>query len=131
LNPFGFPAKLRKSFGEGTFHTVISETMLLELAEVLSRPRIKEKYGIAENDIQEILILIEERSEYVLVSGDVFICRDKDDNLVIETAIKGQAHYIVTRDDDIKYDKKVTSFLLKYGIIVNSVAQFLSTVIKT
>lgn len=105
--------------------------MLLELAEVLSRPRIKEKYGIAENDIQEILILIEERSEYVLVSGDVFICRDKDDNLVIETAIKGQAHYIVTRDDDIKYDKKVTSFLLKYGIIVNSVAQFLSTVIKT
>jgi len=111
LCPSGFPAKLRESFADGIFHSVISEPMLLELAEVLSRPRIKEKYGISEYDIQELLILIEERSEHVMLSGDVAICRDKDDNLIIETAIKGQANYIVTRDDDIKSDKKVSSFL--------------------
>ena len=50
LHPSGFPATLRKSFEEGTFHSVISEPMLLELAEVLSRPRIKEKYAISEYD---------------------------------------------------------------------------------
>ena len=46
LNPFGFPAKLRKSFEEGMFHVAISEPMLEELSDVLNRPRIKDKYGI-------------------------------------------------------------------------------------
>jgi len=46
---------------------------------------------IADSDIRELLILIEERTEHVLLSRDVDICRDKDDNLIIETAIRGNA----------------------------------------
>ena len=131
LNPFGFPARLRKSFEEGVFNLVISELMLEELAEVLNRPRIKTKYGISEDDIKELLILIEERSEPVLLSGDINICRDKDDNVVIETAVKGQADFLVTRDDDIKFDKAVSSFLKKYGISVISIAKFLAHISKS
>jgi uncharacterized protein len=130
INPSGFPAQLRKSFEEGGFLPIISEPLLAELGEVLKRPRIKEKYGITLDDIRELLILIEERSEHVLHAGDVAICRDTDDNLVIETAIKGQAQYIVTRDDDIKFDLKVIMFLSKEGISVTSVAQFLSIITK-
>ena len=130
LNPFGFPARLRKSFEEGFFHPIISEPLIEELAEVLNRPRIKNKYGIAEDDISELLILIEERSEHVLLSGDINICRDSDDNFVIETAIKGQAEYLVTRDDDIKFDKKVSTFLLQHSISVLSVAKFLNVINK-
>jgi len=128
LNPFGFPAALRKSFEEGAFQTIISEPMLAELAEVLSRPRIRNKYGLSASDIEELLILLEERSEHVIVTGDVSVCRDRDDNLVIETAVKGSAQYLVTRDDDIKFDAKVASFLLQYGISVKSLAQFLSII---
>jgi putative PIN family toxin of toxin-antitoxin system len=128
LNPFGLPAQLRKSFEEGAFRTIISEPMLVELADVLSRPRIKDKYGITEREIQELLILIEERSEHAILSGDIHICRDKDDNFVIETAIKGGAEYIVTRDDDMKFDKTVSVFLSQFGISVSSVNQFLSTI---
>jgi putative PIN family toxin of toxin-antitoxin system len=131
LNPFGFPARLRKSFEEGVFNLVISELMLEELAEVLNRPRIKTKYGISEDDIKELLILIEERSEHVLLSGDINICRDKDDNVVIETAIMGQADFLVTRDDDIKFDKAVSSFLKKYGISVISIAKFITHISKS
>ena len=130
LNPFGFPATLRRFFAEGAFQSVISESILLELAEVLNRPRIKDKYGLTVEDIRELIILIEERSEHVMLSGDVSVCRDKDDNLIIETALKGQAQYIVTRDDDIKFDNNVSLFLLKYGITVSSVAQFLSIIHK-
>jgi putative PIN family toxin of toxin-antitoxin system len=130
LNPFGFPATLRRFFAEGAFQNIISESILLELAEVLNRPRIKNKYGLTVEDIRELIILIEERSEHVMLSGEVSICRDKDDNLIIETAIKGQAQHIVTRDDDIKFDNNVSLFLLKYGITVSSVAQFLSIVHK-
>ncbi|MDR4509446.1 MAG: putative toxin-antitoxin system toxin component, PIN family [Candidatus Brocadiaceae bacterium] len=126
LNPFGFPAKLRKPFEEGAFVPVISEPILEELADVLSRPRIKDKYGIAANDIKELLVLIEERAEIVFLEGTITICRDKDDDLVVETAIKGQASFLITRDDDIKFDKKVSSFLLQYGVSVISIAKFLA-----
>ena len=130
LNPFGFPARLRKSFEEGAFHAVISEPILEELAEVLNRPRIKDKYGISGHDIKELLILIEEKAEHVLLSGDITICRDKDDNLVIETAVKGQAAFLVSRDDDIKFNKVVSTFLLQYSISVVSVAKFLALINK-
>jgi len=130
LNPFGFPAKLRKSFEDGVFLAVISEPMLAELADVLSRPRIKGKYGITDADIEELLILIEERSEHVMLSDGVNICRDKDDNLVIETAIKGKAEHLVTRDDDIKFDREVASFLLQHHVSVVSIAKFLSLINK-
>lgn len=130
LNPFGFPARLRKSFEAGAFHAVISEPILEELAEVLNRPKIKNKYGISEDDISELLVLIEERAESVLLSGDITVCRDKDDNLIIETAIKGKAAFLVTRDDDIKFDKAVSSFLLQHGISVISLSKFLALINK-
>lgn len=131
LNPFGFPARLRKAFEEGVFHALVSEPMLAELAEVLSRPRIKDKYGITDTDMEELLILIEERAEHVMLSEDVTICRDKDDNFVIETAVKGRAAYLVTRDDDIKFDRNVSSFLSQYGVTVISIANFLALTNKT
>lgn len=126
LNPYGFPATLRKYFEKGAFQAIISEPILEELAEVLTRPKIKDKYGISENDISELLVLIEERAESVLLSGDITICRDKDDNLIIETAIKGKAAFLVTRDDDIKFDREVSIFLLQHGVSVISLAKFLS-----
>lgn len=128
LNPFGFPARLRNSFEEGFFHSVISEPIVEELSDVLNRPRIKVKYGITEGDIQELLILIEERSEHVLLSGDIHVCRDKDDDIVIETAIKGRAGFIVTRDDDIKFDNEVSAYLSKFNITVLSTAKFLDLI---
>jgi len=128
LNPFGFPARLRKAFEEGLFHIIISEPMVEELIDVLSRPRIRDKYEIAEDDIKELLILIEDRAEYALISGDINICRDKDDDFVIETAIKGQAKYLVTRDDDMKFDKEVAAFLSQHGVSVISLSKFLSII---
>lgn len=129
LNPFGFPAKLRSSFEEGRFNVVLSVPMLEELAEVLNRPKIKDKFNINNDDIVKLLILLEEKAEDVSVSGIVAVCRDKDDDLVIETAIKGKAEYLVTRDDDIKFDRKVSSFLSQHGVKVISLSKF-SAIIK-
>jgi len=102
-----------------------------ELSDVLTRPRIKNKYGITEEDVRELLILLEERSDCVLLSGDIDVCRDKDDNIVIETAVKGKAGFIVTRDDDMKFDNEVSSFLSKYNIAALSTAKFLNLISRT
>lgn len=109
---------------------VISAPMLEELADVLNRPRIRDKFKIEEEDITRLLFLLEDRAEDVRVSENVTVCRDKDDNLVIETAIRGKVEYLVTRDDDIKFDEKVSSFLSQYGISVVSIAKFLSLINK-
>lgn len=125
INPFGYPARLRKHFENGDFTTIISEPILDEIADVLSRPRIKDKYNITEDAIKELLILIEEKAEHVLLSNNINICRDEDDDLVIETAIRGNAKYIVTRDDDVKFDLEISAFLSKYNISVLTIAKFL------
>ena len=125
INPFGHPARLREHFENGDFIAVISEPILDEIVDVLNRPRIKDKYNITPEDIQELIIRIEERTEHVLVSGDINICRDKDDDLIIETAIKAEVAYLVTRDDDGKLDKKVSLFLSNHCISVLTVAKFL------
>ncbi len=131
LNPSGFPAKLRKSFEEGAFLSIISAPLVEEIADVLTRPRIKNKYGITEEDIRELLILLEERSEHVILSGNINVCRDKDDDVIIETALKGQAGFIVSRDDDVKFDKDVSEFLSKFDIAVLSTAKFLALISRT
>ena len=131
LNPFGFPARLRTSFEDGDFNIVISVSMLEELADVLNRPKIKDKFKIEEEDIAKLLFLIEDRAEDVNISGNVTICRDKDDDIIIETAIKGKAEYLVTRDDDIKFDRKVSSFLSQDGVTVISLSKFLSLISKS
>lgn len=125
LNTSGAPAKLRKAFAEGVFHVVISEAIIEEIADVLTRPKIKEKYGISESDIRELLLLIEERADHVLLSGDVSICSDKDDDLIIETAVKGKADYLVTGDNDIKLSPDVSAFLKNNNVSVATTAGFL------
>jgi len=40
------------------------------------------------------------RGERVIPTQNVKVCRDPDDNMVIETALAGDADYIVTGDDD-------------------------------
>lgn len=128
LNPSGYPALLRSAFEQGLFTVVISEPIMEEIADVLSRPWIRDKYGVTETDIRELLLLIEERSEHVLVSGDINICRDKDDDLILETAVKSQVAYLVTGDNDIMADPKVEKFLSKFNITILSVSKFLKVI---
>jgi len=128
LNPTGRPAMLRKAFEEGAFHVIISEPLLEEITDVLNRPKIKNRHELTDDDIEELLTLLDEHTEYALLSGDVSICQDKDDDFVIETAIKGKAEYLVTGDGDIKLDNDVSAFLSKYGVTVISIADFLSLI---
>ncbi len=96
-----------------------------ELIDVLQRPRIKDKYQIRPEDIEELVVLMEDKCKIVMIMEEITICRDKDDNRVIETAITGCAQYIVTRDDDIKRDKTVIDFLAQHGIRVATIGNFI------
>jgi predicted nucleic acid-binding protein len=54
------------------------------------------------------------------------VCRDPDDNVVLETALLGHASYAVSRDDDIKRDRDLIAQMEARGIKVLSVQQFVN-----
>ncbi|MBI5301482.1 MAG: putative toxin-antitoxin system toxin component, PIN family [Chloroflexi bacterium] len=92
----------------------------------MTRPRITRKYSIQSSDVEELLQLLIRRSQIVVPTGSVRECRNPDDDLVLETAILGQAQYAVSRDDDIKRDLDLIKHLDAHGVTVLSVQQFLT-----
>lgn len=126
INPSGFPARLHRAWRENRFQVVVSFPLLNELTDVLTRPRIIRKYPIRSTEVEEFLRLLIQRSQIVTPTGAVQECRDPDDDLILETALLGQARYAVSRDDDIKRDLDLIRHLEAHGVIVQSVQQFLA-----
>lgn len=120
------PARLVEHWINGHLTVVISLPLLEELADVLNRPRLKRKYKIQDQDIAELVRLLAARTILVPVKGRVAICRDPDDNVVLETAIQGAVEYLVTRDDDMKHDPGVNRYMRRHRIQVMSVSRFLA-----
>ncbi len=126
LNPRGYPAQVLTALVSGRFTLLISTPLVDELAEVLARPRIARKYGVTQTDIDELVTLLRGRGIEVTVTGSIHLCRDPDDDIVLETAFRGKADTMVSRDEDIKGDAELGTLLQAAGIEVLSVARFLA-----
>ena len=128
LNAAGPPSLVRAAFEDDRFTAVTSEPLLIELATVLARPRLAHRYGLTAEEIAGLLGTIRALAELAVVGGEVQICRDPKDDMVIETAINGHADALVSRDDDLKRAPEVVSLLAERGIRVLSVQRFLDAV---
>ena len=126
LNPSGFPAQLVAAGKAGLFTVVSSLPLLDELFEVLSRPRIMKIRQTAVADAEEYVKAVAEVALVVSVSGDLRICRDRDDDILIETALAGNARYLVSRDDDVARDLELTCYLEAQNIQALTVSKFLA-----
>jgi len=125
INRKGYPARVKDAWVHGRFEVILSVPLLQEINDMLHRPRIKEKYRISEDEIARFLELLLRRAILVTVSGQMKLCRDERDNVVLETAINGQAEYLVSRDDDIKGDTELIQQMRASGVQVLTVSQFL------
>jgi len=80
--------------------------MLAEFADVLTR----NKFSVTSTQVEKFISIIVEKAKTVSVDS---ICRvileDPDDDIVLSTALKGKADYIVTGDKHLlslkKYEK--------------------------
>lgn len=70
----------------------ISEPVLKEYQEVLSRPKL----GIARKRVETALKRIREVSLWVAPSTPVAACIDPDDDIFVECAVAAEADYLVT-----------------------------------
>lgn len=125
LNPTGFPARVLSALDERRFTLVASEQVFVELADVLARPRIVRRYDVMPSVREAFIELLRDRADMVRTEGSIQICRDPKDDMIIESAVRGQANMIVTRDDDLKNAVEVLEFLSPAGISVLSIQRFL------
>jgi len=90
---------LLNSVRRGEIIFLTSEILLAELKEVLTA---KDKpFRISTGEADKIMNHLKDIAEIVNTSSIVAVCRDEDDNRVLECALDGSAEYIITGDKDL------------------------------
>jgi uncharacterized protein len=85
---------------DGRIEIVMSPALLEEIADVLSRPRIRER--LSANDAQQFLADI--ASQVVMFADPAdppSVCRDPDDDYLVALTLTAGAEVLVTGDDDL------------------------------
>jgi putative PIN family toxin of toxin-antitoxin system len=107
----GNPAKLLQLWHDHAFLLVISEQMVKEIERVLQYPRIRNKYNLKDEEIEQAVGTIK---KFAVVLPDAIelgvVKDDPDDNKVLACALAAQADYIVSGD----------GHLLKLGVFENT-----------
>ena len=106
IKPQGTVGPMIRHLRDGEYTLVYSTPLLDELIEKLASPRIRHKYRLEEPHAEALIALIALRGELVSPHRKVTICRDPDDDMVIEAALAGTAEYVVTGDKDLLVLKK-------------------------
>jgi uncharacterized protein len=120
INPNGFPAAVLKALRSRQFALISSPAINEEIIGVLNRPRIRDRYGVADR-IFDVSFILWELAELVLDLPDVKVPPDPSDDKFIATAISGKADYLVT--GDIHHLLKIGQY---QGVTIVSSNQFLA-----
>jgi putative PIN family toxin of toxin-antitoxin system len=107
----------------GEVEVVTCEQLLDELRRVLTRP--DKPFCLTSDEADVVIENVRGYARLVAPVRKVKVCRDPDDDLVIECALAGGVQYIVTGDPDLK-ELKVFE-----GIQIVDVRTFLSSVMES
>ena len=78
---------------------LVSVSVLLELAEVLNRPKF-DKY-VTQDERMRFLVSFLKVAEMVEIRETIVACRDPKDDKFLELAVSGRANFLVTGDKDL------------------------------
>lgn len=125
LNPDGYPARIIEAARNEAFLIVSAPPLLDELQAVLRRPRIRKIRNITDDQITRFVEGVAAVVKLVPVLGEFNLCRDPDDDLVLETAIRGKVNYVITRDEDMTLDLDLQEHLRDFDIEILTVQRFI------
>jgi putative PIN family toxin of toxin-antitoxin system len=86
-----------KLLGNGV--VLVSVPVLLELAEVLNRPKF-DKY-VTHDERMRFMVSFLKVAEMVEIRETIVACRDPKDDKLLELAVSGNADFLVTGDKDL------------------------------
>ena len=116
----GKPKFLLNKARRGEITSVTSEILLNEMKEILTGE--DKPFRLSVSEANRIVSSIRDISDVILPKSKVSVCRDEDDNRVLECALDGNAEYIVTGDTDLLDLREYQ------GIYILNVADFLRTI---
>ena len=80
-------------------HLIFSDELLSEILNVVWRPKLQKLFS--EENIKVLFEIINDYAEFIEVSSEINICRDKKDNYLLALAKDSQADFLITGDDDL------------------------------
>jgi putative PIN family toxin of toxin-antitoxin system len=102
LTEGGVSAELLLYARAGVFVVSLSEEILTETEHTLAYPRIRARYEYTDAEVTDFLDRLRVAANIITdLPSLTGIVRDPKDDMVIATAIRAQAGYIVTRDLDL------------------------------
>ena len=100
----GWPAAVLELWRTGRFELVITFDIYAEIADVLNRPRIRDRYTVAPERIATLLAALRAQARWITpqpIDTLPLHCRDPRDDKFLACAIAGGCEYLVTGDTDL------------------------------
>ena len=109
----GPAARVLRMFDDNKIILYISNALLIEIKDVLTRPTIRRKNSsYSDKDINDLLSRQTLKGKLILEPATIFSFeRDPNDEHIINLAIESKANYLVSRDKDL-LDLSTNSALL-------------------
>jgi putative PIN family toxin of toxin-antitoxin system len=96
----GLPAQVLDAWRERRYLLITSPSIISEIRVTLNYPRIRRKYPIADEDVEQLVALLEH--DALLVPGGAHVGgavpQDPSDEIVLACALDAQADLIVSGD---------------------------------
>ena len=99
----GVPARILEAWRARRFLLVSSHTLIAEVRQTLSYPRIRRKYPVADEEVDALCVLIAQEAVLAPLVTSVADAplRDPKDAHVLAAAAEAKAELLVTGDDDL------------------------------
>jgi uncharacterized protein len=95
----GAPAEIVERWRQGMVEVVVSAAILAEVDRVLHYPKLRDRYRLAEIDVETFLHLLANQALHVEPSEELSVVAcDPTDNRYVECAVVGEAAAIVSGD---------------------------------
>jgi putative PIN family toxin of toxin-antitoxin system len=95
LNPKGTPGKIYRALRSGLCTIILTQALRKELQEVLEYP----DFHLPAEAVEECLSLLDQGAKWVEPTTPVRICRDPEDNMVLEAALAAFPDVLVVSGD--------------------------------
>lgn len=129
IAPNSIPDKVFQQWLKETYILLVSQPLLNELEDVVSKEKFNKEYSLVKEMGAEMLSTLKNGAEVVKVipNNDLPVhSRDPEDDFLLGTALGGKADYLITGDKDLLI-LNTNPVLGELKIV--SARQFLSTII--
>ena len=110
------------------FVLVLSQAILDEIREVLSRPQLIKKYPYSLHSVTHLINLLGQRAAIVEVTFSYELCRDVEDDPVADCAVWGRVQFLISYDNDFLNDSTLRQALFEFGVEIVHPGTILETI---